>query len=120
MALYKFMVNLDSVEIRQRVYIEAEGDELIVLLYRFIEELRYLYSIPPHFQCKKLVITTFCTNKYGCFIGCNCLGEDFIQGKHLYGLEVEGTDYVGMKIVNEPENNRFEICCLIEICSEYN
>lgn len=113
MALYSYMIDLDTVEIQQKVYIEAEADEVMVLLYRFLEELRYLYCTLPYFHCKKLVITTFSAKKNGCFIGCDCFGEDVKKGKHKYGKSVEGTQFKGMHIVNKPDYNRFEICCII-------
>lgn len=114
MALFSYMIDLDTVEIHQRIYIEVEADELKVLLYRFMDELRYIYCTTPHFHCKKLVITTFNSNKYGCFIGCNCFGEDVKKGKHKYGKQVEGAQFLDMHVINDPDNNRFEICCVID------
>lgn len=111
------MVDLTLVEILKKKYIEVEADEVLILLYRFIEELRCLYITVPCFRCKKLEITTFKSNRNGCFIGCNCFGEEAKKDKHGYGITIQGTDFVNMKIVNDPDNNRFEICCTIHACS---
>lgn len=113
-AMYGYMTELPTVEIKQVEEIEATGDDLENLLFHFLDELLFLFSCEPNLICNNLDITEFITD--GEFkIKCKCYGEEFQLGKHPQGTEVKAITYSAMQIVNEPHNNRFELFVIIDI-----
>ncbi|XP_050306978.1 protein archease-like [Anthonomus grandis grandis] len=113
-AMFSYMTEIQSVEIKQCHEIEAEGTDLENLLYHFLDELLFLFSCDPFLICSKLVITEFLTGEEF-RIKCKCYGEEFVIGKHPQGTEVKAITYSAMQIINEPENRRFECFVIIDI-----
>ncbi|KAJ8920936.1 hypothetical protein NQ315_015729 [Exocentrus adspersus] len=114
-AMYGYMTELDTVEIKQCSDIEATGHDLESLLFHFLDELLFLFSCEPFLICSKVTITEFVTEGEELRIKCKCYGEEFTLGKHPQGTEVKAITYSAMQIVNEPEKNRFEVFVIIDI-----
>lgn len=113
MAMFGYMTELDKVEILEKHQIEAESDDLEGLLFRFLDELLYLFSAEPYIICKKVVITEMDLDNYK--IKCDCYGESFDLKKHPQGTEVKAITYSAMQIIEKPDNNRVDIFVIIDI-----
>ncbi|KAJ8942865.1 hypothetical protein NQ314_009929 [Rhamnusium bicolor] len=114
-AMFGYMTELDSVEIKQSSEIEAIGHDLESLLFHFLDELLFLFSCEPFLICSKVTITEFVTEGEEMRIKCKCYGEEFRIGKHPQGTEVKAITYSAMQIVNIPEKNTFELFVIIDI-----
>lgn len=115
LAMFGYMTTLSSVEIKDIREIEAEGHDLESLLYHFLDELLFLFSCEPFLICSKVVITEYTAEGEEFRIKCKCYGEEFTLGKHPQGTEVKAITYSAMHIVNEPEQNKFEVFVIIDI-----
>lgn len=110
-AMFGYMTQLETVDIRKCYQIEAKGDDLENLLFRFLDELLFLFSAEPFLVCKKLEITEF--DKENFKIVCACYGEEFTLGKHPQGTEVKAITYSAMQIVET--KNKTEVFVIIDI-----
>ncbi|XP_018571096.1 protein archease-like [Anoplophora glabripennis] len=115
LAMFGYMTEIDTVEIKQCSEIEATGSDLENLLFHYLDELLFLFSCEPFLICSKLTITEFVTEGEEMRIKCKCYGEEFVIGKHPQGTEVKAITYSAMQIVNEPEKNQFEVFVIIDI-----
>lgn len=113
MAMFGYMTELNYVTIKEVHSIEANADDMMGLLYHFLDELLFLFSVEPFLICKKLVITEFNTEEFR--IVCKCYGEEFQIGKHPQGTEVKAITYSAMQIVDEPKDNKYEVFVIIDI-----
>ncbi|KAF7287178.1 protein archease [Rhynchophorus ferrugineus] len=114
-AMFGYMTELETVDIRQNPEIEATGHDLESLLFNFLNELLFLFSSDPFVVCSKLDITEFSTEGEELRIKCKCYGEEFALGKHPQGTEVKAITYSAMQIINDTENNKFELFVIIDI-----
>ncbi|KAJ8960825.1 hypothetical protein NQ318_020121 [Aromia moschata] len=114
-AMFGYMTELDSVEIRQSAEIEATGHDLESLLFHFLDELLFLFSCEPFLICSKVTITEFLTEGEEMRIRCKCYGEEFTIGKHPQGTEVKAITYSAMQIVKDTQKNKFEVFVIIDI-----
>ncbi|KAI4464396.1 archease [Holotrichia oblita] len=113
-AMFGYMTELQTVEIKQSAEIVAEGDDLESLLFHFLDELLFLFSCEPFLICSKVKITEFKTgDEYK--IKCKCYGEEFQLGKHPQGTEVKAITYSAMQIIDEPEQNKAQVFVIIDI-----
>jgi SHS2 domain-containing protein len=113
MAMFGYMTELDTVEILEKHEIEVQSEDLDGLLFRFLDELLFLFSAEPYIICKKIVITEMDLDNFK--IKCNCFGEVFDLKKHPQGTEVKAITYSAMQIVQKPEDNRFDVFVIIDI-----
>lgn len=109
------MTELHTVEIKNSSIIEAEGHDLESLLFKFLDELLFLFSCEPYLICSKVKILEFKSEGEDYKIKCKCFGEEFQIGKHPQGTEVKAITYSAMQIINEPERNKFEVFVIIDI-----
>ncbi|XP_056646751.1 protein archease-like [Diorhabda sublineata] len=114
-AMFGYMTELHSVDIKQSADIEAAGHDLESLMFHFLDELLFLFSCEPFLICSKLVITEFLTEGEEYRIKCKCYGEEFTLGKHPQGTEVKAITYSAMQIINEPDKNNFQVFVIIDI-----
>lgn len=115
--MFDYMTELGTVEIVQSVEIEAAGSDLNNLLYKFLDELLFTFSVEPFLTCRKLVITEFNVNVVegeDMTLKCKCYGEEFQLGKHPQGTEVKAITYASMQIIDEPDKKK-EIFVIIDI-----
>lgn len=114
-AMFGYMTELESVEIKQSAEIEAAGHDLESLLFHFLDELLFLFSCEPFLICSKIIIEEFITEGEDCKIRCKCYGEEFQIGKHPQGTEVKAITYSAMQIVNNPEKNDYQVFVIVDI-----
>lgn len=114
-AMFGYMTELDSVEIKESKEIEAIGHDLESLLYHFLDELLFVFCCEPYLICSKVKITEFVAEGEEYRIKCKCYGEEFQLGKHPQGTEVKAITYSAMQIVNEPDTGTFEVFVIIDI-----
>ncbi|CAH1369298.1 protein archease-like [Tenebrio molitor] len=114
-AMFGYMTELPTVEIKQCSEIEATGHDLDSLLFHFLDELLFLFSCEPFLICSKLIITEFIAEGEEMTIKCKCYGEEFTLGKHPQGTEVKAITYSAMQIINDPTNKKFEVYVIIDI-----
>uniref|UniRef100_A0A0K8TP52 Protein archease-like isoform x2 n=1 Tax=Tabanus bromius TaxID=304241 RepID=A0A0K8TP52_TABBR len=112
MAMFGYMTELPYVDIKHCYKIEAEADDIEGLLFHFLDELLFLFCAEPYLICRKLEIIKFESNNK---IECLCYGEPFEIGKHPQGTEVKAITYSAMQILQNPENNFFEVFVIIDI-----
>ncbi|XP_049283224.1 protein archease-like [Anopheles funestus] len=114
MAMFGYMTELPTVEIKKCYQITTEPtDDLDNMLFRFLDELLFLFSAEPFLICKKLEITKFDSEQFT--IECNCYGEEFDLQKHPQGTEVKAITYSAMQIYKKPEHEKNEVFVIIDI-----
>lgn len=113
LAMFGYMTEIESVSIRQCFEIEAQGDDLDGLLFQYLDELLFLFSVEPNLICSKLVITELDLEEFR--LKCRCYGEPFEIGKHPQGTEVKAITYSAMQVVQQPEKNDFQVFVIIDI-----
>lgn len=52
MAMFGYMTDLERVQIEQVHHVEAEADDLLGLLYHFLDELLFMFSAEPYIVAK--------------------------------------------------------------------
>lgn len=60
--MFGYMTDLETVEIDQSYDITAQADDLLGLLYHFLDELLFMFSVEP-FLIAKVNICDFCKFK---------------------------------------------------------
>lgn len=113
MAMFGYMTEINYVEIKKCYKIEANSEDIDGLLFHFLDELLFLFSVEPFLICSMLEITKFDLENFS--IECNCYGEPFEIGKHPQGTEVKAITYSAMQIVQQPEKNNYETFVIIDI-----
>ncbi|XP_055642448.1 protein archease-like [Toxorhynchites rutilus septentrionalis] len=114
MAMFGYMTELPTVDIKTCYEIKTEPtDDLENLLFRFLDELLFLFSAEPFLICKKIEITKFDMENF--YIVCRCYGEEFDLKKHPQGTEVKAITYSAMQIHQMPEQNKCEVFVIIDI-----
>ncbi|XP_071521086.1 protein archease-like isoform X2 [Panulirus ornatus] len=107
-AMYGYMTEIDTVEILDRFEIEASADDMEGLLFHFLDECLYAFSVEPYFIARKVTITEF--DKENFKIKATLYGEEFDLGKHPQGTEVKAITYASMQVYdNEGQHELFVI-----------
>lgn len=115
LAMFGYMTNLDQVSIKTSFKIEVEADDLSGLLFKYLDELLFLFSAEPFLICSKLKITSIVREPDNFRIECICYGEEFDLKKHEQGTEVKAITYGSMQINEKPETNYFDCFVIIDI-----
>ncbi|KAG8192959.1 hypothetical protein JTE90_028082 [Oedothorax gibbosus] len=110
-SMFGYMTEIDSVDILMKQDIEAEGHDMISLLYNYLDEFLYIFSAEPYFIARKVEILEF--DKENFKIKARGYGEIFDLDKHPQGTEVKAITYSNMQ-VHENEN-RCELFVIIDI-----
>lgn len=110
-AMFGYMTELDKVEIEQTKEITAEGDDMINLLFHFLDEFLFLMCVDPYFIVKEVEILEF--DKENFKIRAIGRGEAFDLDKHPQGTEVKAITYSNMQIYDE--NDKHEVYVIIDI-----
>ena len=133
MAMFGYMTEIEYVEMVDTQTIEAEGDDLIGLLYHFLDEWLFLFSAEPFFIprvsssahlsivvtinlkfvsfIQKVKITEF--DKVNFKIKAEGYGETFEIGKHPQGTEVKAITYSNMQVHDNPDKH--EVFVILDI-----
>ena len=48
-AMFGYMTEINTVEISEKQYVEAEGEDLLSLLFHLLDEFLFLFSAEPYF-----------------------------------------------------------------------
>lgn len=110
-AMFGYMTEIETVELKQCFKITASGDDIESLLFHFLDELLFLFSTEPFLTCAKLEISKFDLVDFE--IDCLCYGEPFQLGKHPQGTEVKAITYSAMQVIQRPTKN--EVYVIIDI-----
>lgn len=113
--MFGYMTDIDAVTIKSCFKIEAEADDLDGLLFKFLDELLFLFSAEPFLICRKLKITQLIREPDNHRIECLCYGEEFDLKVHEQGTEVKAITYGSMQINEKPEENYFDCFVIIDI-----
>ncbi|XP_046667828.1 protein archease isoform X2 [Homalodisca vitripennis] len=110
-AMFGYMTEIEYVEMVDTQDIEAEGHDMLSLLFHFLDEFLFLFSAEPFFIARKVKILEF--DKENFKIKARGFGETFEIGKHPQGTEVKAITYSNMQ-VHENEG-KSEVFVIIDI-----
>ena len=113
LAMFGYMTEIDTVEMKDCYTVEAEGDDLEGLLFHFLDEWLFAFSAEPFFIPRKIVITEFDEESFK--IKSKGYGEEFSLEKHPQGTEVKAITYSAMQICQDQEQGRHELFVIIDI-----
>lgn len=114
MAMTAYITDINKVDIVMRNAIKVEADDLFGLLYRFLDEVLFLFNAEPYLLSKKVTILKFQTSEEtGFYIEAECHGETFSIDKHPQGTEIKAITYSAMRVFNE--ENRHDVFFIVDI-----
>lgn len=112
MAMTAYITDINKVDIVTKETIEVEADDLKGLLYRFLDEVLFLFNADPYLLSKRIRILNFdIATKFS--IKAECYGETFSMNKHSQGTEIKAITYSAMRITDEP--NKHEVYFIVDI-----
>ncbi|XP_046861867.1 protein archease-like isoform X2 [Xenia sp. Carnegie-2017] len=103
-AMYGYMTELENVEVLRSETISAQGDDILSLLFHFLDELLFLFCAEPFFIGKQIEIIEF--DKEAFRIEAVVRGETFDLDKHPQGTEVKAITYSNMQVFDEEGNHQ--------------
>lgn len=115
LAMFGYMTDINAVSIKSCYKIDVEADDLDGLLFKFLDELLFLFSAEPFQICRKLKITSLIQDPESHRIECLCYGEEFDLKVHEQGTEVKAITYGSMQINQKPEEKYFDCFVIIDI-----
>ncbi|XP_003747277.1 protein archease-like [Galendromus occidentalis] len=110
-AMFGYMTEIDKVEKRGYMDLEVSGSDNLNLLYNYLDEFLYSFSVEPNFIASKVEILDF--NKETFSIKCRAFGETFDLAKHPQGTEVKAITYSNMQVWDDPDHH--EVYVIIDI-----
>lgn len=114
MAMFGYMTDIETVDmsVKQELEVKLDADEdLLNLIYRWLDEWLFLFCAEPFFIARKVVITHFDAENF--HIKAVAYGEQFSLDKHPQGTEVKAITYSNMQVHNEKPTN--DIYVIIDI-----
>nr|CAD7601857.1 unnamed protein product [Timema genevievae] len=111
MAMFAYMTEIEYVQMTESQDIEAEGHDILSLLFHFLDEFLFLFCAEPFFIARKVKILEF--DRENLRIKARGYGEEFVIGKHPQGTEVKAITYSNMQ-VHENEGH-CELFVIIDI-----
>lgn len=114
MAMFSYMTEIETVENKQteELVIQLdEGDDLLNLVFKWLDEWLFKFCAEPFFIPCKIVIEEFDSSKG--YIKAIGYGEMFDLAKHPQGTEVKAITYSNMQVHNEKPTN--DIYVIIDI-----
>lgn len=111
-AMTAYITDIDTVEESTKETIYAEADDLEGLLYRYLDEVIFLFNADPFLLSKRVKILEFnCDTRFS--IKAECYGETFSLEKHPQGTEIKAITYSAMKITDK--HDRHEVFFVVDI-----
>ncbi|CAG0915302.1 unnamed protein product [Notodromas monacha] len=110
-AMFGYMTEIDTVDMRTTQTVEANGDDMQSLLYHFLDEWLFLFSAEPFFIARKVKILEFDAENFK--IKAIGFGEEFDLAKHPQGTEVKAITYSNMQVLDSGEKP--EVFVIIDI-----
>lgn len=96
MSMFGYMTEIDKVDIRYTYYIEADGDDMMSLLYHYLDEWLFAFCAEPFFIPRVIKIVSFDRENFK--IQARGWGETFDLSKHPQGADVKAITYSNMQI----------------------
>ncbi|MET1160163.1 MAG: archease [Thermoprotei archaeon] len=117
LALFESMTSTSKVEPKLEYRVNAEGFDLESLLYKWLEELLFIYY-SENVMCsvvraEKLVIERIGDKDYKYALKGICRGEKFDPNRHEAKVEVKAVTYHLMRIVRE--NSKWKAYFVLDI-----
>ncbi|KXJ07097.1 protein archease [Exaiptasia diaphana] len=110
-SMFGYMTELETVDIAREEIIEAEGEDMLSLLFHFLDESLFLMCADPYFIVKEVEITEFDRENFK--IKAIERGEEFDLKKHPQGTEVKAITYSNMQI--HDNDKKHEVFVIIDI-----
>ena len=114
MAMFAYMTEIDKVEMLEEhqveIIMDAE-DDVLNLVYKWLDEWLFMFSAEPFFIPRKIVIDEFDIDKG--YIKATGYGEAFSLDKHPQGTEVKAITYSNMQVHKDKPTN--DIYVIIDI-----
>jgi len=112
MGMFGYMTDIERVDNLGSEEIEAEGTDLISLLFHFLDEFLFIFNADPNFIARKVEITSFDRTNFR--LRAVGYGETFNLRKHTQGTEVKAITYSNMQI-HEKEDGKTDIYVIVDI-----
>ncbi|XP_015928388.1 protein archease-like [Parasteatoda tepidariorum] len=107
-SMFGYMTEIETVDITMSQDIEAEGHDMLSLLFHFLDEFLYIFSAEPYFIARKVKILSF--DRANFKVRARGYGEIFDLDKHPQGTEVKAITYSNMQVhENEGKTELFVI-----------
>ncbi|XP_022091061.1 protein archease-like [Acanthaster planci] len=110
-AMFAYMTEISKVEKLQKVTVEAEGDDLLSLLFHYLDEFLFVFSADPFFIPREVTIEEFDLVNFK--IKAIGHGETFDLTKHPQGTEVKAITYSNMQVHKDKDTH--DIYVIIDI-----
>ncbi|OCT94929.1 protein archease isoform X1 [Xenopus laevis] len=110
MAMFGYMTDIETVEPLDTVEVETEGEDLISLLFHFLDEWLYKFSADQFFVPREVKVLSI--DRVNFRIRSIGWGEEFSLTKHPQGTEVKAITYSAMQI---HEEEKAEVFVIIDI-----
>ncbi|NWV16621.1 ARCH archease, partial [Origma solitaria] len=110
MAMFGYMTDTGTVEPVDTVEVEAEGHDMLSLLFHFLDEWLYKFSADEFFIPREVKVLYIDRMQFK--IRSIGWGEEFSLGKHPQGTEVKAITYSAMQIC---EDEKPEVFVIIDI-----
>ncbi|CAM1318696.1 ZBTB8OS (predicted) [Pycnogonum litorale] len=110
-AMFAYMTEIEYVQIQSSENIEAEGHDMLSLLFHFLDEFLFVFSAEPYLIGRTVKITEF--DKENFKIKATAYGEQFNLEKHPQGTEVKAITYSNMQV--HDKEGQHEIFVIIDI-----
>ncbi|NXT61511.1 ARCH archease, partial [Chaetops frenatus] len=110
MAMFGYMTDTATVEPVDTVEVEAEGHDLLSLLFHFLDEWLYKFSADEFFIPREVKVLHIDRMQFK--IRSIGWGEEFSLDKHPQGTEVKAITYSAMQIC---EDEKPEVFVIIDI-----
>lgn len=110
MAMFGYMTDTETVEPLDTIEVESEGDDMISLLYHFLDDWLYKFSADQFFVPREVKVLHIDRMRFK--IRSIGWGEEFNLTKHPQGTEVKAITYSAMQI---HEENKPQVFVIIDI-----
>lgn len=112
-AMTAYITDINKIDISTKEIIEVQADDLNSLLFRYLDEVLFLFNAEPYLLSKRVRILDFVTGPNEFKIKAECYGETFSLDKHCQGTEIKAITYSAMKI--HDESNNHEVYFIVDI-----
>ncbi|XP_041069624.1 protein archease isoform X3 [Carcharodon carcharias] len=107
MAMFGYMTDIETVQPITTIEVEAEGHDMLSLLYNFMDEWLYQFSAEMFFIPREMKVIHMDRVNYK--IRSIGWGEQFDLAKHPQGTEVKAITYSAMQIHEDESPQIFVI-----------
>lgn len=111
-AMTAYITDINMIQVCHREQFSVEAHDLNGLLYRFLDEVLFLFNAEPFLLSKTVRIINMTVGDSFKAIA-ECCGEPFSIKKHPQGTEIKAITYSAMKIIQE--DNRCDIYFIVDI-----